>query len=364
MTRLHRGWWQFSKARACFRAFGVLGVITPAFTAFGETSPSTELSWSAPSTCPGEDALRAEVERMLGQTLAARRDQKLRIEGSVRGDARTGFAAALRVTSARGTQTRQLSNADCAKLTEAAALVIALAIDPKLVVPPTVAAPAGTGAEDGMRVPNGAPTTEPAKAAATTTESPSNERSNAAAASAETAADSGSFWRFSGAAIGLVSGGALPGAAFGAGARLSAGSGPFGVLVHGAYFFPKLEPVPETAASGIELDLWRVGAAVCGVPIAGTLTLTGCVGPVVGSMSGSGTGVDQASTESDRWSALLAEGTLSYVSNVGLTAIIGAEVGPALERPRFGLTLDGDDVELFRASGWVASGFLGVGFSK
>jgi len=330
----------------------------------GETSPSTELSWSAPSTCPGEDALRAEVERVLGQTLAARRDQKLRIEGSVRGDAKAGFAAALRVTSARGTQARELSNADCAKLTEAAALVIALAIDPKLVVPPPAAASVGAVAEGDSPAQNAPPPAEPAQAAATTTETSNDERSDAAATSGQTAAESGSSWQFSGAAVGLVSGGALPGAAFGAGARLSAGSGPFGVLVHGAYFFPKVEPVPETASSGVELDLWRVGAAVCGVPLYGTLTLTGCVGPVFGGMSGSGTGVDQASTEHDRWSALLAEVTLSYVSKAGLTALIGAEVGPALERPRFGVTLDGDDVEVFRASGWVASGFLGVGFSK
>jgi hypothetical protein len=334
-------------------AFG-FALATTTATARAEAPPSTELAWSAPDGCPGEASVRAEIEGLLGQTLDARRDQKLRITGDVRGDARSGFNVALRVTSARGAQRRELSNPDCHKLSEAAALVVALAIDPKLVVPPPAA-------------PAAAPPTIVAPASSSapppSTPSPSTPlRDETPAPSAKPGAPSA--WRLSALALGLASGGALPGVAFGAGARLTAGMGRFGLVAHGAYFFPKVEPVQGTSSSGIRLDLGRAGVGFCGVPLTGNPSLMACLGPVFGDMSGEGTKLENASTEHDLWTAVLAELTLTHLTSFGLTTFVGLEGGPVVDAPRFGITENGSPVEVYRASSWVFSGSLGVGFSN
>jgi hypothetical protein len=343
-----------------------------AIEARADSPPSTELSWSAPASCPGEVEVRAEVERYLGQTLAARRDQKIRIDASMREDERSGFVLSLRVTSAHGVQKRELSNTDCRKLGEAGALVIALAIDPKLVVPPPVDAPTATPAESSPapggtpiaiealpapQPPPNAPEPTPSVAVA----GPSSKRDEPAA---PTPSSHPSSWRVSAAGVGLVSGGPLPGVALGAGARLSAAMGRFQILVHGAYLFPKVEPVPMSSSARIELDLFRAGVGFCALPLAGTLTLTACLGPAFGSMRGSGEDLENKRTEHDQWSAFLAELTLTRVWNGGLLGMVGIEGGPAIDAPRFGITVNGEQVEIYQASGWVLSGSLGLGFSN
>jgi hypothetical protein len=337
---------------------------------------STELSWSAPNACPAEASVQSDVERMLGQPLAERRDQKLRVEGTVREDATSRFVVTLRVTSARGSQRRELSSTDCQKVTEAAVLVIALAIDPTLVPPPSSDPPdpiepaptpeassaAAAAASNATAAPTPAePASEPA--APTLFETPAAPPRDERAVSAERA-PTAAPWKLSGAAVGLASGGPLPGVALGAGARLSVGRGRFRVAVHGAYFVPKVEPVPGTSSAGIELALARVGVGLCGVPVLGNPAITACVGPAFGDMKGSGEGVQNPGTEHDRWSAVLAEVTVTHVTGFGLASLAGIEGGPAIDTPRFGITENGTPVEVYRASGWVLGGFLGVGFGN
>ena len=355
-----------------------LAVVFGAATARAQTAPSTELSWSAPSACPGETSVRSDVERMLGQPLAERRDQKLRIEGTVREDAPTRFVVTLRVASARGTQRREFANTDCAKLTEAAVLVIALAIDPTL-VPPAPPAPPAAG-EAAVAPVATAAAEAPAPSEPATPQSPAPEAPpppsppSLPPAVDDPKRDDGTVspsgkpaakpWGLSATAVGLANAGPLPGVAFGAGARVSAGKGRFRIAVHGAYFFPKVEPVPGATSSGVELALARVGVGLCGLPFLGNPTLSACVGPVFGDMTGSGEDVENSSTEHDRWSAVLAELTLTHVTNFGLAGVVGLEGGPAIDAPRFGITQNSEPVEVYRASGWVLGGFLGVGFSN
>jgi hypothetical protein len=322
-------------------------------TAYAETPVSTELTWSAPAGCPGEAAVRAEIERLLGQTLDARRDQKLSVKGAVRGDARSGFNAALRVTSARGAQRRELSNTDCQKLSEAAALVVALAIDPKLVVPPPANLPA----------PESAPATPSAPAVSVPVAATPVALVRDEALPAQRKAGSPSAWRFSVLAVGLATSGALPGVAFGAGPRLTTGKGRVGLVIHGAYLFPKVEPVPSAEPSGIELGLARVGVGLCAVPI-GKPALSACVGPVLGDMWGRGTGLENPSTEHDLWTAVAAELALTHVTSFGPTVLAGLEGGPVLGAPRFGITQNGHPLEVYRARSWFFGGSLGLGWSN
>ena len=95
--------------------------------------PSGTISWSAPHECPREDDLVDEIERLLGQPLSVARKQELILSGRVTGSPTEGYAVTLQVTSADGSYERNLQHASCVKLTEGAALVMALAIDPERV---------------------------------------------------------------------------------------------------------------------------------------------------------------------------------------------------------------------------------------
>jgi hypothetical protein len=353
------------------------GALAPLRVARAE-SPSTELAWSAPSVCPEEAVVRADVERYLGQALGARRDQKLRIEGVVKEDPRAGFTVTLRVTSARGTQRRELANADCTKLSEAAALVVALAIDPKLVVP-TAANPGLEKPSDGEepprppsepaepleRPPTEAPVaTPPATEPPVTTGPPALRVDREHTRSGASGSRPSSSWSFSAAFTGLAGGGPLPGVALGLGARLSAGREWFRLALHGSYFFPRSEPVSMAPSSAVELDLFRAGVSVCGAPITGSIVLSACVGPTLGDLRGSGARLDNERTRHDRWSAVLGELTLAHLSSSGLMTLAGLEAGYAIEAPRFGILQNGRETEVFRASDWVAGAFLGIGLSR
>ena len=72
------------------------------------------------------------MERLLGQPLGESREQKLSVTISVRGQP-GGYAAKLSFVWPAGNEQRFLEHPECPALTEAAALLAALAIDPERV---------------------------------------------------------------------------------------------------------------------------------------------------------------------------------------------------------------------------------------
>ncbi|MCY1061209.1 hypothetical protein [Nannocystis sp. SCPEA4] len=105
-----------------------------ASTAVAAPSPpparGVELRWDAPSTCPDEAALRRQVEDILGAPLDAPRPRPLSIVAVIRDDAGTRSLRIFTVT-AEGLRERALRyDRDCALLTRAAAVLIAITIDP------------------------------------------------------------------------------------------------------------------------------------------------------------------------------------------------------------------------------------------
>src|SRR5690242_2708151 len=101
------------------------------------------VSWRAPGACPQQAALLAQTEAFLGHPLN-QRDDRLQLDGIVQSDEERGYVVHLRVATSRGSQERDLAHRDCAELTEAAALIVALAIDPELVIPEKPAAAPAT----------------------------------------------------------------------------------------------------------------------------------------------------------------------------------------------------------------------------
>jgi hypothetical protein len=106
----------------------LLGLAPPAAPAPG--GHPIEIGWQAPPGCPDAAWARAEVERFVGDSLQATRATQLSFEVSITADAGSGWIASIVTITDGGRRRRRLPHEDCERLSEAAALIIAMAIDP------------------------------------------------------------------------------------------------------------------------------------------------------------------------------------------------------------------------------------------
>jgi hypothetical protein len=316
-------------------------------------SPVGIVAWSAPSQCPAPAEFQAQVERFLRQPLSARRDQSFSVTGDVSADGVGAFRLELRTSTAAGQQTRTLSHRDCKELTEAGALVTALAIDPNLVVDSPSTGTFPVSAEPAAPAPPTARASTPEPVAPATAR-PTSDR----------AAPRGiSEWHPSLLALGLTGNSVLPGVGHGLGARVAAGRGAWRLTLRGANWFERFEPVRDAAASGITLSAWSLGLRACAVPVASQFSLWACLGADAGQLRGQGRDLDRARTAKEPWASLNAELNLVYASPTGLMTQLGFEFGKTLEAPRFGIAQNGQGVDVFEANEWLALASLGFGFS-
>lgn len=97
-----------------------------------QAAERVSLRWNAPESCPDDAQLIGAVEGFLGQRLAQAREQELTANINVQGG-EEGYSAKLTFVGPQGSNERFLEHPDCSKLMAAAALVVALAIDPERV---------------------------------------------------------------------------------------------------------------------------------------------------------------------------------------------------------------------------------------
>ena len=103
------------------------------------------LGWAAPVDCPDREALLARVAELLGARGGEQSHEPLDVSATVT-SLPSGFRADLRTTQRGVERTRTLEAPSCSELTEASAVVIALALSPPEETPraspvPPVAAP-------------------------------------------------------------------------------------------------------------------------------------------------------------------------------------------------------------------------------
>jgi len=319
-------------------------------------------SWRAPESCPQQPTFVLHLEGFLGRQLAAVDDRSLDVVGNVRADAVQGYVAQLRVRTKLGSQQRELAHQDCTELTEAAALVTALAIDPKLVVssPKRGEPPAAVSAAPTPQPPADVPPPAPLAPAEPTTTMPSASRRDTPRPVRPSRSLHPSL-----AVLGLVGSSVLPGAGAGVGLFGALGPGRFRLAARGSYWFPRFQGVAGVTGPGIDLGAWGVGLKACALPLAGEVTLATCLGPELGDMYGTGNApLTNPSTVHNRWSALSAELALAIKSSVGLTTLFGLELGTTLEAPIYGIRVDGQAREAFKAHTWTLNGYVGLGLFR
>jgi hypothetical protein len=246
------------------------------------------------------------VEAFLGQSLEVRRAQQLKIEAVVTADSTAGFIAKLSVTTAQATYDRRLDHQDCASLTEAAALVMALAIDPERVRAREVEAGPGSDsaqpvAPDPATTDGVPPATDPPlkdipqlapTPAAVPASAPTPAITDARPPAEPAAPAEGKPFLIDVVVRGLLDVGTLPRAAFGVGGVVGISRGSFRLELTGAYWFPVDEPVPDHAPAKVEVQLATGGLSGCFVSAQGAWDLAACMGGELGDYRGRG--VDEA----------------------------------------------------------------------
>ncbi|MDC3952875.1 hypothetical protein [Polyangium jinanense] len=107
-------------------------------------SSGVRLRWSAPEGCPTAEAISAEVDRLLGGRGA--QTEPLDVTAEVKRDAGR-YRVRLETRGEEGPRTREVEATTCAALGEAAALIIAMMIDPDVIAEPPPEVPPTTRTE-------------------------------------------------------------------------------------------------------------------------------------------------------------------------------------------------------------------------
>lgn len=225
-----------------------------------------DLEWSAPPGCPDADAVHRRIELMADPEVDYRAEGRVDAKVTRTGD---GWSLRLEMRFPEGRANRELEGASCEAVTDAAALIIAVMLDPESVlevieeavaepVPPVVPEPVGD------------PVPEEPK--------PKQRR----------------VWGLLGA-MANGSFAALP--AFGFAVTGAAGIGGrwFRAEAVGTYELPRTETVAQPGA-GARTDLWALGARGCGVPGPMFLRVPICAGFEFGVVRARGVGLQTPRT--------------------------------------------------------------------
>jgi hypothetical protein len=307
-----------------------------------ERAPS--VTWSAPIGCPDRVWLEERIRRYLARDVTPRLDVAGRIDVDDQ-----GYRLQLRVDD----QLRTLEGADCSRLTEAAALIIAVAADAVAVsgailgrrdeqssdpAPPVLPEPELTDLDD----PVAADPTHASASISATNDRPRAERREL----------SGGIRPRVG-----VGGNVLPGAGVGLGAAgLLRGRGPWRVEVRGATWLPRTTRVGEL---DVGARLWMAGGGLAGCWEPGTGALFGivCGGFELGALGGSGDGPDiETRRDTQLWAGATAGGGLGWSITRRLALMLEAEMLISVRRPAFHLDGFGS---VHRAGAVGGRGFVG-----
>lgn len=307
--------------------------------------------WGAPEGCPAREAVLERAEQLLGRALADAAPSDLALRGGVERRGQT-WHLVLREQSATGTQLRSVEAASCDELGDAAALLIALSIDPTL---PERAPRVATGAFPSETRPVDAPKPPPAASPppAPAPRAPTSKPEGAAPAARTEASPPLQ---------------ACVGASASAWANRLPGLSP-GVLVHGGVavgpwlglaqlgFFPERHASRSDSGAGGDFRLASAGAELAHLFDLGRLRLGPSAGAEAQWVHGSGTGVENPS-DADVVLISLQAGVKASVSLSRSWSLTTSGVFSLLaNRPRFVLDAIGP---VFQPERWGARFAVGA----
>ncbi len=313
--------------------------------------------WTAPAACPDEAAMVESVESYVGRALGP---EPIAARGEVTRD-NEGFSLELRIVGAQGeSETRTFADADCRVLFDAAALMIAVAIDPEtalaVVDPPSPSSPEDGSQGDPRSVepedvppqPSEPQPAEPEASEPGPTEPESSEPGLREPAEAPPGApppsckpgpaEKGATARphcIAVAARGSMQWGPLPRLGFGVGADAALLWSRMRLELGGTFFAARPARLPAQPELGGDIRLAVGHARGCARLGIGAFEFPLCGGVEAGALRGIGVGIDQPRRDRVLWLAALADGGAAWspVRRFALRTRVGAVV--PLVRQRF-----------------------------
>jgi hypothetical protein len=271
--------------------------------------------WNAPAECPGLDALKGEVRRVAGPVSPP--SEPLSAEATVRRGPGTSWQLTLTTRAGARAGERRLAGADCGELMHAAALVMALMINPQASIVPEPPPP---------------PTPPPLPP-------PIAERRYAAGADV------------------VVGSGALPGIAPGIGLRFAAAAGALSAELRASIWASRSTESSSAPGTGGSFNLVDGAIAGCArARRARRLSPGVCVGASIVRLHGTGYGITDPGADAAWWSVAFAEANLRIRLTPSNAVRLAAQGLVPLGRPTFAL---GGVGQVFEPASFWLRGTLG-----
>jgi hypothetical protein len=310
----------------------VAGLVTVAWSTRLEAQPPDEglsLVWNAPAGCPPASFVQDRIRDVMGA--GVRPSSPVQAEVSVQHGPDGVWRLTLDTTQ-DGQRGRRAFEADsCTAVTEAAALVMAMMIDPNARLEPRVPSPRPT--EDRPR--------------------PSRPRSGAGVRAAPRAAGQSSMQLSLSPAM-TLDWGSLPSPTMGAGAVWDLVWGAASVGFHGTWFPDRRETSAQPSA-GVEVGLLAAGVQGC---IGGTseVSVMACVGGEAGSLRADAFGVSRTQRAHPFWAGLTGGGKVRTPARGPLSAWVDLGMVLVWTRPRIELSPYGEVFRPAPVAGRVSAG--------
>lgn len=318
-------------------------------------SPRISVRWSAPVGCPDQSSVVEAVRELSGaEVVEEGEDLTATVEVTTR-DA--GYELSLSVVTETATRVRVLEAADCQVLVRAAALVVAVALDPVLVVSRWPApAPAPVPEPEPASVP--APAPEPAPVVPEPAPAP-------APAPPQRRGELGALEYGVGLNVGVV-GLTLPGVGPSFGVAPFVGFERMHLRLGAQYRAPRRETLPRNTDAGARFQLAAGGVRLCPNAMPGRdrrVRIPLCAGVDVGAVfaDAEGSAVRNGTSARSFWAAATFEAGVSVQVARFVSLTGGFEAGVALSRPRF--SLDGGG-QVHRVGRFAPRGIVGAQFHR
>jgi len=327
-----------------------------------------ELRWEGTPGCPDAEAVALAVHRNLGNAPLAEREEIVRAEGRIRPGEGDQLELELSIDDGKGPGTRILQAETCDELADAAALIIAIAIDPDAAALEKAEEPAGE--EPVVDDEPGLVPAPPAGAAQPPREQSKESRPRANATPAASGSLGPEIKRTATRPRGprsvhvRLGARAVGGADVGMTSPIGAAAGlAFGILLPkwrfdltAVYLPPRQAEAEANPDIGGVLQLWAVGLRAAWVPRAGSVGFPIGAAIELGAMHGRGQGSALEATSANAlWAAAVAGPGLCWAVLQSLALTLELDAVVPMTRPEF---LTDRDTLVHRASG-VGARMLG-----
>lgn len=288
-----------------------------------------DVRWQAPPGCGSANEVQSTAREFASADIPPPMLERVHVEASVESGGGSTVVD-IRVTTPLGVMEREVEADSCAAAVDAAAVVIAVALDPLTVVQTIRATPRGP--PDPVPPPSMEPGPRPDSQPEPTPTRSADPPARPAEPRARTPRAPGGAIRVAG----LVDRGSLNGTTGGPRLTSALTLGRARVEIGGTYLAAReVRPFDEPGDPGVRIQLGEVSAQGCFVPTVSRVEFPTCAGFALGAMRGDGVDLARPSTNYDLWAAATVSAGVGWSASPHFGLWLQAEGLATLYRPAF-----------------------------